>query len=206
MNSTTQSLSLSLSLSPIFLILLGIFIKIYDDSVDNNLEFFQPLKEYFKAAIYIFSYLALIGDLQLTTLVTTAFAGAPQQDLADDDFWYPLGLMTVCILIYNFFYSEFNISLFSLLILTAFGGLIYAESRIITEEYSWRKLIMRILVLPLIPLIYYFIDNPSVRKGLFVGGGYVMASIVIMIVLHWDFFSGAVDARENLIADSSKIE
>jgi hypothetical protein len=202
MNSTSQSQSLS----PIFLILLGIIIKIYDDSVDNNLKYFQSLKEYFKPAIYIFSYLALIGDLQLTALVTTAFAGAPHQDLADDDFWYPLGLMTVCILIYNFFYSEFNISLFSLLIFTVFGGLIYAESRIITEEYSWRKLIMRILALPLIALAYYFIDSPSVRKGLFVGGGYVAASIIMMAVLQWDFFSGAVDARKNLIEDSSKIE
>ena len=178
-------MNLNTPTTPILLLFLGIIIKIYDDSVDNNLEAFTPFKEYFKAAIYIFSYLALIGDLQLSVLISIAFAGAPQKDLADDNFWHPLGLMTLCILFYNLFYSEFNVTLFSLLVFVVFGILVYGESRFITEEYSWRKLFMRMALLPIIYVIYNWIDNESIRKGLLVGSGYLLASIVMMSTLHW---------------------
>ena len=176
-------------MSPILLIILGIIIKIYDDCVDNKVDFFKPFKEYFKSIIYILSYLALIDDLQLSGIILSIFIGIPQNDLADDNFWYPLGLITLIIFIYNLFYSDFNITLFGLVIFLAYIALVYNESRLITEEFSWKKLLMRIGSIPVISLLYFYINDTSIKKGLLIGGAYMLTSVIMSFWMHYDYFS-----------------
>lgn len=182
------------------LLFLGAIIKIYDDMVDNNITSILKYKEYFKPFIYFLTKNALLGDFTLSFLVVLAFLSTPLQDIQDDNFWVVLGLFVGCIFIYNTFIAinslfEQNCSIDFFVIL---AGIIYAlsiffEARIVKEEHSYRKLISRIIILFVAFILLYFIENQSIRKGIIIGSGYVIVSIIMQILLHNDYYLKSIN-------------
>jgi len=189
--------------------LLGAIIKIYDDMVDNNIKEFNLYKEFFQMPIYILTFQALLNNLLLSFFVVLAYIGTPWKDLADDKFWLSLGVMVGGIFLYNL-YGIFNVNnwlelpqhflsyatnshtyVITLVALVYILG-VYVESRNVTEEYSVRKLLSRILVLIIAIISYYFIPNQSIRQGIIIGSGYIFASILSQLYLHWDFYKNAL--------------
>lgn len=189
--------------------LLGAIIKIYDDMVDNNIKEFNLYKEFFQMPIYILTFQVLLNNLLLSFFVVLAYIGTPWKDLADDKFWLSLGVMVGGIFLYNL-YGIFNVNnwlelpqhflsyatnshtyVITLIALVYILG-VYVESRNVTEEYSVRKLLSRILVLIIAIISYYFIPNQSIRQGIIIGSGYIFASILSQLYLHWDFYKNAL--------------
>jgi hypothetical protein len=130
----------------------GIFIKLYDDMHDNNIEISSDQKELLKVLIVCVCTLWFMSDLTLTIIAIFGTIVCYFVNQVDNEFWRACMVIPLVTLFINYneipqFIGNTFLMKYTAFVFTVLAIGTYLENKFIPEEFSITKLLIRIIAI-----------------------------------------------------------
>jgi hypothetical protein len=163
----------------------GIFLKLYDDIHDNNIEISSEEKELLKVLIVCFFSVWFMLDLGCSFLFVIISIACYFLKQIDNEFWRACMLIPFITTFTN--YNKFQfIGIIDFMerigYILAFTGGIFVESNIFPEEFSISKLLFRLLIsilaIVVLHITQFFSSRNFIYSMTYFVIGYNMTSVI----------------------------